>query len=987
MKHRGSLRRTTAITAAVVVAATALSVAGPASVFARARAAERVRNSIDAVEVVERDVAVAHAHHRSYLVDPTADRLRQYQDARRTRDAHVDSLQASTVIDDSLARHLRALQGDLERLDAFRDTVILERATSLDRVRDLLASDAARTARNSVDTTLTALEGMFRARLAVAQPQLEARRTLVLTVIPALLIAVLALLGWLYRRLLRSSESEAAQAAHYREMLDESPDGVMVHCDGRIVYANAQALELSGATSTEALLGREAMELIPPEERDAIGARATGMMERGDRPPPRLTRLNRLDGKVIEVETRIARVDFNDKPSVEITLRDVAERRQREVALAASEQRFRAVLESMEEGVVLQDERLNIVLWNPAAERILGLTADQLAGKTSYDPDWRATDEFGDELPGERHYTAVAIRTARQAGGIMGLDRGDGQRAWLRVSAVPMLHPQDARPFAVVGTFSDITAQRETARRLAESESRYRLITDHTADLITLRAADDRLLFVSPSHERLLGWTPEELTGQFGAALVHPDDLALLTGSADALFNGTGPQSATLRIRHKDGHWIWLETVASPIAAGNGSVSTFVTAARDITERRRLEEELRQAQKMESLGRVASAIAHDFNNLLTAIRGSAELLLLGERAGITVAEGVREITEAVERAAALTAQLLAFARRQHTTAMTLNCAAVIRSAEGILTRLAAPRVRIAIAIDSDAERATIWADRSQFEQVLFNLVVNARDASTAQGQVEVRLGREDLDTERPGRYGVVEAGSYVTLTVSDHGSGMSEDVLSQLFEPFYTTKPQGKGTGLGLSTVYGIVLQHRGGIAVDSAEDSGSTFTVFWPRREDDVPVCVTDDTSPVEQAPLVDSASGATPSAAARKETLLLVDDEPAVRRTVAKLLERGGFRVLQAASGREALELLSRAPTQVDALVTDVRMPDMSGVELVETMTERQIDIPVLFISGQIDDPIPLDWHSDKPRRFLRKPFQGDELSTKVRELFVVT
>jgi two-component system, cell cycle sensor histidine kinase and response regulator CckA len=270
--------------------------------------------------------------------------------------------------------------------------------------------------------------------------------------------------------------------------------------------------------------------------------------------------------------------------------------------------------------------------------------------------------------------------------------------------------------------------------------------------------------------------------------------------------------------------------------------------------------------------------------------------------------------------------------------------------------------------------------------VLFNLVVNARDASTAHGQVEVRLGREDLDTERQGRYGVVEAGSYVTLTVSDHGSGMSEDVLSQLFEPFYTTKPQGKGTGLGLSTVYGIVLQHRGGIAVDSAEDSGSTFTVFWPRREDDVLLCVTDDTSPVEQAPLVDSASGATPSAAARTETLLLVDDEPAVRRTVAKLLERAGFRVLQAASGREALDLLSSAPTTVDALVTDVRMPDMSGVELVETMTERQIDIPVLFISGQIDDPIPVDWHSDKPRSFLRKPFQGDELSTKVRELFPV-
>ncbi len=991
MRHRrfeysSSLRRATAVTGAVVLAATALSVAGPASVFTLARTTERMRNSIDAITVVKRDVALSHAEFRSYLLDPSSDRLVQYSNAHRLRDAHLDSLQSSTIVDSSLGLRLTSVHATLSRLDAMRDTMIQEGVASSERVRSFLGSDAGVRARNAVDSTLTELERVFRAQLAVAQPRLERRRTLVLTVIPAMLLATLALLGWLYQRLLRSSEAEAAQATHYREMIDESPDGVMVHSAGRIVYANAEAVALTGAASVGALVGRDAKDLIPPEDRAAVEARAAQVMTLGERPAPRLTCINRLDGTIIEVETRVARVDFNGEPSVEITLRDVADRRQREVALAASEQRFRTVLESMEEGVVLQDAQMKILLWNAAAERILGLSADQLAGRTSYDPAWRATDESGDELPGDRHFAAVSVRTGLPSSGIMGLDRGDGLRVWLRVSAVPMLSEQDGRANAVVATFADITAQRETAQRLADSESRYRLITEHAADLITLRSSDDRLLFASPSHSRVLGWTPEELTGQLGASLVHPNDVALLVGSADALFNGVSPQTVTLRVRHKEGHWIWVEVLASPVVAGNGPQSTFVTTARDVTERRRLEEELRQAQKMESLGRVASAVAHDFNNLLTAIRGSAELLL-DDKVGIPVAEGVGEITDAVERAAGLTAQLLAFARRQHTAATTLHCASVIRSAEPLLSRLTTPRVRVSVTVAPDAERATISADRSQFEQVLFNLVLNARDASSAQSVVHILLSSETVTAERPGRYGPINAGRYVTLTVTDHGSGMAEEVLTQLFEPFFTTKPQGKGTGLGLSTVYGIVTQHRGGITVDSAERRGSSFLVHWPRREDDIPQAEADAAHPTRTPALAEpDESIARSSTGVSRGTLLLVDDEPAVRRTVAKLLERGGFRVVQAGSGREALGLLAAVNAHFDALVTDVRMPGMSGVQLVESMTEQHLDLPVLFISGQIDDPIPMNWQSTQPRRFLRKPFQGNELTAEVRELFPV-
>ena len=692
---------------------------------------------------------------------------------------------------------------------------------------------------------------------------------------------------------------------------------------------------------------------------------------------------------MIEVETRSVLIDFEGTRAAEVTLRDVTERRKNEVALAASEQRFRAVLATMEEGVCLQDEQLTIRLWNTAAERILGLSADQMSGRTSYDPNWRAVDEFGDDLPGERHFAPIALRTGRPASGTMGVMRGDGSRVWVQVNAVPMIREGQSEPYAVVVTFADVTLARLNAKSLRESEERYRLITENSADLITLRSADDTLLYVSPSHERVLGWTPDDLLGKHGRAQVHPDDLFLLEQSPDALFNGDGARRATLRIQHKDGHYVWVEVVASPIAAGNGSFSTFVTSARDITDRRRLEEELRQAQKMESMGRMASGIAHDFNNLLTAIRSSAEFMHDATPATALVREGAIEITDAVDRAAALTAQLLAFARRQHTQPALLDCAQILRDARGLLTRLAAPTTAIAMTVAPEAETATIYADRSQFEQVLFNLVVNARDASTGDGHVKIELASEKFDEETPGRFGNIAAGSYVSLCVRDDGSGITTDVMSHLFEPFFTTKPQGVGTGLGLSTVYGIVRQHQGAVTVDSEPGNGSVFTVYWPRKDraDDTTYPITtypSATYPDARAPMRGHASDADAPVSAdgppRSITVLLVDDEPAVRRSVAKVLLRRGIQVVQAASGSEALDIIRAGVTRIDAIVTDVKMPEMSGVQLIERLFEARIDLPVLFISGQIDDPIPRDWPTGSPRHFLRKPFRSDELSNEV-------
>ena len=981
MALRAPIRLATVATILLLLCAAAIWVQGPAGTFSMARGAERVRNGIDAVDILERDVGGIESAFRTVLLVADSAALRDYRERLSFRDARLDSLRSAKNLDPEMVTQLAGVRAAFAELDAERLPILDRRGNPPDGSRALITADAMSGAHRRATATLSSLETSLRGKLAVAQPILERRRDWLLLAIPASLGAAMLLLFWLYREL-RASVAEASNAARYRLLLDESPDGIMVHNRGRVIYANAQAAQLFGATDPSQLVGRQAIDLIYPGDREAVASRVDDVVERGLRPPPRLTRLNRLDGAVLEVETRSAPIAYEGERAAEVVMRDVSERRRGEIALATSEQRFRAVLETMEEGVCLQDEHLTIRLWNPAAERILGLSGDQMAGKTSYDPDWRAVDEFGDDLPGERHVAPVALRTGRPASGIMGVSRADGTRVWIQVSAVPMIRENESVPYAVVVTFADVTLARLNAKALKDSEARYRLITENSGDLVTLRSADDTLLYVSPSHERVTGWTPEELLGKPGSALVHPDDLMKLERAPDARFSGDGARNTTLRVKHKDGHWIWLEVVAAPIAAGDGAFSTFVTSARDISDRRRLEEELLQAQKMESMGRMASGVAHDFNNLLTAIRSSAELLLHAPLGRDMVRESVTEITEAVDRAAALTAQLLAFARRQHTQPALLDCAQVLRDARGLLARLAAPTSTVTMAIADDVESATIFADRSQFEQVLFNLVVNARDASTRDGEVTIELGSTYFAEEMPGRFGNIGAGRYVTLCVRDNGAGIPTGVMPHLFEPFFTTKPQGAGTGLGLSTVYGIVNQHNGGVAVASEAGVGSEFTVYWPRTDaaDELT-----DSQPcaIAPEPALDNITPVVERAGPVRSTVLLVDDEPSVRRTVAKLLGRCGLNVVQAANGADAIAIIRDGVTRIDALVTDVKMPGMTGVQLVEELLRLHVDLPVLFISGQIDDPIPREWPTGSPRHFLRKPFRGGELSQKVLRL----
>ena len=383
-------------------------------------------------------------------------------------------------------------------------------------------------------------------------------------------------------------------------------------------------------------------------------------------------------------------------------------------------------------------------------------------------------------------------------------------------------------------------------------------------------------------------------------------------------------------------------------------------------ERERAEEGLRQSQKMDAIGQLAGGVAHDFNNLLTAILGYSELLASRPAVESLAREEIGEIRTAAERAAALTRQLLAFSRKQVLEPVVLRVNDLVANLEKMLGRVIGEDVDLVSRLDRSV--GNVRVDPGQLEQVIVNLVVNARDAMPRGGKLTIETANADLDEAYAQRHAAIRPGRYVMVAVSDTGTGMDEATAGRVFEPFFTTKETGKGTGLGLSTVYGIVKQSGGNIWVYSEPGKGTTFKVYLPRVEDVV----------TEGAPrLADS------SPARGTETILLVEDEEAVRTLSRRILEKHGYRVLEAGSGPAALEVLRAVTERVHMLLTDLVMPDMTGTELASRLKADHPEIRVLFMSGYTDDAVVRSGLLEPGRAFLQKPFTPVVLLRKVREV----
>ncbi|HEX5690574.1 MAG TPA: ATP-binding protein, partial [Roseiflexaceae bacterium] len=517
-----------------------------------------------------------------------------------------------------------------------------------------------------------------------------------------------------------------------------------------------------------------------------------------------------------------------------------------------------------------------------------------------------------------------------------------------------------------VGLKHEIAERERAENALRESEARYRLITENSVDLIAVISLEDaRWAYASPSFQRVLGREPAALIGTLGSNITHPDDV---DSAAEQFRRAAHSEStrASYRFRHADGSWRWIEAEMTAIVQQNHRYA--VVTGRDITERKILEAQLFQSQKLESVGRLAGGIAHDFNNLLTAILGNLELALKQIPANGMLYEDITEAFGAAERASGLTRQLLAFARKQMFEPRVINLNTLIANIERLLRRLIGEHIDFITRPAPDL--GNVRADPGQLEQLLINLTINASDAMPHGGKLTIETHNVTLDDAYAREHLDVESGDYVMLAVSDTGIGMDEATLHRLFEPFFTTKEAGRGTGLGLATCYGIVKQHGGQIWPYSEQGCGSTFRVYLPR-------IIAPSTSeehhvvPTEELPR-------------GSETVLLAEDEPLVRELAARVLNAQGYRVIEAINSDDALrQAHSHTGAPIELLVTDMVMPGLPADVFVEAFLALYPQARILFISGYAKAAVAHRGQIDPNFEFLHKPFSIATLARKVRQV----
>lgn len=510
----------------------------------------------------------------------------------------------------------------------------------------------------------------------------------------------------------------------------------------------------------------------------------------------------------------------------------------------------------------------------------------------------------------------------------------------------------------------DLTERRRGEAALRESEERFRTAFRASPEPMSIsQLSNGRYVDVNDAFLRLFGFEREEVVGRAAEELKTWTDLEDRAKIFKELQDRRSIRDLQLDFRTQAGEIRTMLLAADPVEFSGETCALVISV--DVTERRRLEEQFLQAQKMEAVGRLAGGVAHDFNNLLTIINGYTDLLIEAAARGGRERSQLEEIRRAGERAAALTRQLLAFSRKQVIKPTVLDLNALVEGMEKMLGRLI--REDIDFKVSQARDLGQIKADPGQIEQVVMNLVVNARDAMPKGGKLTVETGNAELGEEYARAHPYVTPGNYVLLAVSDTGCGMDAETRSHIFEPFFTTKGQGKGTGLGLPTVYGIVKQSCGHVEVYSEVGKGTVFKVYFPRIDE----------------PAKDESGRSIPAAkVAGTETVMLVEDEPGVRALAAEALKSNGYRVLEAGDAEEAQALVAQHQEVIHLLLTDVIMPGMNGKELADTLTQLRPGIKVLFISGYTADAIARHGILPDGAAFLPKPFAPRTLLERLRQ-----
>ena len=602
------------------------------------------------------------------------------------------------------------------------------------------------------------------------------------------------------------------------------------------------------------------------------------------------------------------------------------------------------------DGFLIVDRSLRVADLNRAAETIIGRDRASAAGE----PIARVLPDWPSHIDGEVRRDVT-------------LDGPGGARVYdVRITPI---QSHDQRLTGYVVLLRDVTDRRQTETALRDSELRYRELVENARDLICTCDLDGRILSVNQAGLDLTGYALEELVGRALLDLVAPESCEL----AQALFTGVKPDlpadRTEIAVIARDGHTVILE-LAGWVQRRNGVPMAVQAIGRDVTGRRRLEEELRQAQRMESVGKLAGGIAHDFNNLLTAIIGFASLAEAEQAPGTPAREWIEQIQRSGQQAAVLTGQLLAFGRKQVLRPVNLDLNHVVDDIQKMLRRLIGEHIDLVVQLAPDLK--PVCADPSQLEQVIVNLVVNARDAMPRGGRLTLRTHNVEIEprngTGGPGP----GAGAYAALVVEDTGEGIAPGILERVFEPFFTTKPLGRGTGLGLATVYGVVKQSGGDVQVHSAPAEGARFTVLLPA--------VAPATASPE--PLWGESRPVEPQAPARGN-LLIVEDDTGVRTLTTQVLRDAGWTVFEAGNPADALAIAARESQPLDLLLTDVVLPGINGTDLADRLRALRPELRVLFMSGYTPEEVIASTAVPIAGQLLRKPFMPATLRDRVAQV----
>jgi two-component system, cell cycle sensor histidine kinase and response regulator CckA len=637
------------------------------------------------------------------------------------------------------------------------------------------------------------------------------------------------------------------------------------------------------------------------------------------------------------------------------------EDRKREEEVRAAETKYRLLVEQLPlvTYVLAPDHTVGYV--SPQIEAVLGRTVQDAIEKDEF---WLETlhPDDRERIPAAWH---ECVTHGLPFQGEYRMLAADGSTVWIQDEAVAAREGDETLYFQ--GYLLDITERKQAEERLANLSRQNDLLLRSVGEGILGLDRQGRVSFANPAAARFTGLAPEALLGlDLHDAVIHSgaDEPPCSSDECDfvaTLGDGIERHFEAELTRPTDCATFVVECTTSPLVE-NGALVGAAVVVRDISEQRALEDQLRQAHKLEAVGKLAGGVAHDFNNLLTVITGNCELALVGLD-DQSVRDSVGEIRRAADRAVALTQQLLAFSRKQVLQPRVLNLNGVVADVESLLRRLISEDIVLTHELDPSA--APVRADRNQLEQVLLNLAVNARDAMSEGGRLTIQTANTALAAEAARALGV-SPGRYVELSVSDTGHGMDAETRKRVFEPFFTTKEQGKGTGLGLATAYGIVAQSGGAMSVESTPGSGSTFTVYLPSS----------DHAPSEEPTVV----GRPAEPAPVKGTVLLVEDEEIVRKLTRKMLQLSGLSVLEASDPHEAVSICAAHEGVIDVLLTDVVMPNMSGYALAERVRLIRPQIDVVFTSGYSEDVVASRGMLEPGMTFLPKPFTSEKLVSTI-------